>query len=249
MKTNHVAVILCTVGVLCSCNPLKQRVDTAWLRESLSAPQDDAVVVESGQGLAPSAAPAPTATKRSWFSQRQSEPAVQGTQPTVNTGGSWWSRRQQQLAPKPVAATPAVAEPTAPVEAVTTAASRTYTVQKGDTLSSIAAKYGVNTSTLIALNGLSANPDALQVGQVLSLPAVGSVTPTAAPQAASAAATAPTVARATGASTYTVVAGDTLSRIAARNGTTVAKIIAANGFTEQQAHNLKIGQTIKLPKK
>lgn len=249
MKTKSLAVILCTAGVLCSCNPFKQRVDTAWLSDSLTAPQDDAVVVENGQGLAPSAAPAPTTAKNSWFSQRQAEPAAQGTQPTVNTGGSWWSRRQQQLAPKPAAATPVAGETTAPVQtAVAPAPSRTYTVQKGDTLSSIAARYGVNTSTLIALNGLSANPDALRVGQVLSLPSVGSATPTVAPQPAApaAAATAP---RATGASTYTVVAGDTLSRIAARNGTTVAKIIAANGFNEQQAHNLKIGQTIKLPNK
>ena len=248
MKTSSLAVVLCTAGVLCSCNPFKQRVDTAWLSESLSAPQDDAVVVENGQGLAQGAAPATTATpKRSWFSQRQSAPTVQGTQPTASTGGSWWSRRQQQVAPTPAVTTPAVPDATAPaVDAATTAVARTYTVQRGDTLSSIAAKYGVNTSTLIALNGLSANPNALQVGQVLNLPSMGSTATAAVAPAATAAATR---AVASGTRTYTVVAGDTLSRIAARQGTTVAKIIAVNGFTTQQAHNLKIGQTIKLPKK
>lgn len=220
MKTSSLAVILCTAGVLCSCNPFKQRLDTAWLSESFSSPQDDAVVVENGQGLAQSAAPAPAAT----------------------TGGGWWSRRQQQMAPKPVAATPAATDTATPAApAAPAAVARTYTVQRGDTLSSIAAKYGVNTSTLIALNGLSANPHALQVGQVLNLPSVGGgATPAVAP--------APR-ASASGTRTYTVVAGDTLSRIAARQGTTVAKIIAVNGFTPQQAHNLKIGQTIKLPKK
>lgn len=225
MKTSSLAVILCTAGVLCSCNPFKQRVDTAWLSESFTSPQDDAVVVENGQGLAQSAAPAPAAT----------------------TGGGWWSRRQQQMAPKPVAATPAVADTAAPATVpAAPAEARTYTVQRGDTLSSIAAKYGVNTSTLIALNGLSANPHALQVGQVLNLPSVGgAATPAATPVAPAPA----TRATASGTRTYTVVAGDTLSRIAARQGTTVAKIIAVNGFTPQQAHNLKIGQTIKLPKK
>lgn len=42
----------------------------------------------------------------------------------------------------------------------------TYTVQPGDTLSTIAARHGTNVSALVSLNGL-ANPDMLSVGQVL----------------------------------------------------------------------------------
>jgi LysM repeat protein len=44
----------------------------------------------------------------------------------------------------------------------------TYTVQPGDTLSGIAARYGTSVSTLVSLNGLS-NPNVLSVGQVLRL--------------------------------------------------------------------------------
>ena len=45
----------------------------------------------------------------------------------------------------------------------------TYTIQPGDTLSTIAALYGVSTVELAQLNGVS-NIDALSVGQVLTIP-------------------------------------------------------------------------------
>ncbi len=44
----------------------------------------------------------------------------------------------------------------------------TYTVQPGDTLTRIAAQFGVSVSELVGLNNL-ANPNALEVGQVLTL--------------------------------------------------------------------------------
>ena len=43
-----------------------------------------------------------------------------------------------------------------------------YTVQPGDTLTRIAARFGVSVSELVNLNNL-ANPNALEVGQVLTL--------------------------------------------------------------------------------
>jgi nucleoid-associated protein YgaU len=46
---------------------------------------------------------------------------------------------------------------------------RTYTVQSGDTLSKIAAKFGTTVVVLKALNDIS-NADVIQVGQVLQLP-------------------------------------------------------------------------------
>jgi LysM repeat protein len=48
-------------------------------------------------------------------------------------------------------------------------ASRTYVVQRGDTLYRIARRYGVTWQTLAALNGL-ANPNVIHVGQVLRVP-------------------------------------------------------------------------------
>ena len=44
----------------------------------------------------------------------------------------------------------------------------TYTVGPGDTLTRIAARFGVSVSELVGLNNL-ANPNALEVGQVLTL--------------------------------------------------------------------------------
>jgi lysozyme len=46
---------------------------------------------------------------------------------------------------------------------------RTYTVQRGDTLSSIAVQFGTTVAALAAANNIS-NPNAIQIGQVLHLP-------------------------------------------------------------------------------
>jgi LysM repeat protein len=87
---------------------------------------------------------------------------------------------------------------TAPASTAATAPARTYAVQRGDTLSAIAARFGVRGGwpALYAANrpAIGPDPDALNVGLVLHVP--GPVTPVR----------------------YTVTAGDTLSAIAARFG-------------------------------
>ena len=45
----------------------------------------------------------------------------------------------------------------------------TYVAQKGDSLSTIAARFGVTVQALMAANGL-ANPNLVNVGQVLVIP-------------------------------------------------------------------------------
>lgn len=45
---------------------------------------------------------------------------------------------------------------------------KTHTVKKGDTLSSIAKKYGTSVSTLVSLNIIK-DPNRIQVGQVLTV--------------------------------------------------------------------------------
>ena len=49
------------------------------------------------------------------------------------------------------------------------AQAQTYTVQAGDTLGRIAARFGVTASALAAANGIS-DPNVIQVGQVLQIP-------------------------------------------------------------------------------
>jgi LysM repeat protein len=73
-------------------------------------------------------------------------------------------------------ATPAEASPTPRVTLVPTVGSpapsgvaTTYTVQRGDTLSGIAAKHGTTWKVLAQLNHIT-NPSALRVGTVLQLP-------------------------------------------------------------------------------
>jgi len=91
-----------------------------------------------------------------------------------------------------------------------------YTVRRGDTLTSIAARNGTTVSALATANGIS-NPNFILIGQTLALPG--------APAPAAAAAAAPS-----GPSIVVVQPGDTLTKIAARTGVPAATIMAANGL-------------------
>jgi LysM repeat protein len=125
-------------------------------------------------------------------------------------------------------ATPA--GPTAtPTEAVTT-----YTVQSGDTMSSIATQFGVSLLDLQRLNP-AVTPEFLNLGDEIKVPISGGGAPTA-------------TAGVPGESTtieYTVVAGDTLASIAQRFGTTIIDIVRANNL--ESADQIREGQTLKIP--
>ena len=56
------------------------------------------------------------------------------------------------------------------------ASGQVYTVRRGDTLSAIAVRYGVNMWTLAQLNGIR-NPSLIYVGQVLRIPSGGGAAP------------------------------------------------------------------------
>ncbi len=96
------------------------------------------------------------------------------------------------------------------------AAPTTYRVAAGDTVSSIAGRFGLSTASVLALNGLSWK-STIYPGQTLHL--THTVTKAAARPAA------PAPARATG---YTIVRGDTVSSIAARHGVSTSALLAAN---------------------
>ena len=106
----------------------------------------------------------------------------------------------------------------APIQAPATS---TYTVRSGDTLSSIASRFGTSYQTLASLNGIS-NPNLIYVGQVLRVN--GSAN--------------------TGSVYYTVRAGDNLSAIAARYGTSYQSIAALNGLANPNL--IYAGQTLKI---
>lgn len=101
-----------------------------------------------------------------------------------------------------------------------------YTVQKGDSLWSIANKLGVSVNDLRSLNNLTT--DTLQIGQQLKIPGT-TETPTPIPPSNT---------------TYTVQRGDSLWEIANRFGTTVDELKRINNLT---SNTLQIGQVLKLP--
>ena len=109
------------------------------------------------------------------------------------------------------------------------AAASAHVVQRGETLSSIARRYGVSASALASANGVS-DPRSLRAGQRLRIPAGGSTV---------AARSAPPPVR-----TYTVRRGDTLSSIARRHGVTVGELLAANELPDSR---IRAGQRLRVP--
>ena len=106
----------------------------------------------------------------------------------------------------------------APIQAPATS---TYTVQSGDTLSSIADKFGTSYQALASLNGIS-NPNLIYVGQVLRVNGSASASSVY----------------------YTVRAGDNLSAIASRYGTSYQSIASLNGLSNPNL--IYAGQTLRI---
>ena len=109
---------------------------------------------------------------------------------------------------------------------ITLVFARTYTVEEGDTLSSIADLHGISASTLAALNGID-DPDFIWAGQALRIGEGG-----------------PAVAAPSG-RTYVVEAGDTLSMVADSYGVTLEELLALNGLDDP--NYVYEGQWLTLP--
>ncbi len=112
-----------------------------------------------------------------------------------------------------------------------------YTVQRGDTLSRIAAQYNINLQTLVQLNGIL-NPNLIQVGQQLRVP--GSAQPQATPSPQVQPTARPATPR-----THVVQRGENLFRISLRYGVPVATLASLNGILNTNL--VYVGQVITLP--
>lgn len=124
------------------------------------------------------------------------------------------------------AAAPAQAASRAPEPAP---AEGVYRVRRGDTLASIARKFGVSATDLAKINRIK-NANQIHPGQVIELPG-GSLT--ARPEDRS------------HAGTYTVRRGDTLEVIARKFGVGVQDLIAHNGIRNR--NRIRVGQSIYIP--
>lgn len=145
------------------------------------------------------------------------------------------SPAQANTSPKPTLK-PRTAIPTpkltvAPASVATSAAPASYLVVEGDTISGIAARFGLSTAAVLAQNGLGWSA-LIFPGQQLTLGDASA--PEAAP-----------VTQPSDISKYSVVAGDTMSGIAAAHGLTLQVLLSANGLDAQSL--IFPGQTLVLP--
>jgi LysM repeat protein len=122
----------------------------------------------------------------------------------------------------------------------------TYVVQKGDTLNSIARRFGTDARTLQQLNRLS-NPNQIWVGQRLIVPdAPGTALPAASqPPANAAVAPSAPASPAAGGCTYKAQPNDGLYSVARRFGVNVRDLARANGLSANSL--LRAGQTLRIP--
>ena len=137
----------------------------------------------------------------------------------------------------PASLAPAVLAPAALAPAQAPAPTE-CTVVSGDTISAIAARYGLDVWAVLKANNLG--PSTLIFpGQTIRLTG-GAATASPAPAAPAA----PAPAQADGGATYTVKSGDTISAIAANHGLGVNAVLQLNGLTPTTI--IYPGQTIRL---
>jgi LysM repeat protein len=147
------------------------------------------------------------------------------------------------VTPRPVFQPPVAVE-SAP-SGVEAAGGQTYAIQKGDSLSKIAYRYGVSAREIAELNNIK-DPNKIRIGQKILLPAYARSEPLPKPaKKASAPATKPTAkASAAGGGDYVVKAGDSLSKIASRQGTTVKALRESNNL---KGDMIRVGQKLVIP--
>jgi LysM repeat protein len=121
---------------------------------------------------------------------------------------------------------------------------KTHSVQKGETLSSIASSYGISWKALAEYNSLS-NPNRLKVGQEIRIPeSLGAAEPVK--HYSAPASSRPAASSIKQGSSYTIQKGDYLSSIAKRSGLTVNEIKVANNL---KSDSIVAGKKLTIPKK
>jgi LysM repeat protein len=139
----------------------------------------------------------------------------------ASSGGSAVAKSETATAP--------AASSTPQNTGTSTASASHHVVKSGDTLSEIAAKYGIGLSELRQLNGLSGNN--IRVGQRLKLRGTAGGSTSAGKTSVAAA------------GTYVVKSGDSLWVIAKKVGVPVEDLKRLNGLT---SNALQVGQRLKL---
>lgn len=98
-----------------------------------------------------------------------------------------------------------------------------YVVQAGDTVVGLARRFGITPETILSANpGLAGNPDLLQLGEEIQIPALSGVL-------------------------HVVQAGDTLASIAERYQVDIGAIVACEGNHLVEPYTIQPGQQIMVP--
>lgn len=135
-----------------------------------------------------------------------------------------------------------------PAETKANTQSVKYTIQSGDSLTSVAAKYGISVAELATANNMSTDTGLIR-GKTLTIPASGTVKPTAkastpsktTAQTQTPAPTKPTIKT----QKYTIQSGDTLTGVANKHGMTVAQLAELNNMAVNTG--LVQGRTLLVP--
>jgi LysM repeat protein len=114
-----------------------------------------------------------------------------------------------------------------------------YRVQSGDTLWSIASKFGVSMARLQEYNSIS-NAAYIRVGQLIKIPTSTSEVVAEAASTPTATATPEPVVK-----TYTIKSGDTLWGIARKLGVSSTALAELNNINN--ANYIRVGQVLKVP--
>jgi LysM repeat protein len=171
----------------------------------------------------PSPTPSATATETA---MPTATPTATFTQPPPTATST--ATTAPSATPLPTATAVAVVQPTATAlptitpAAATTTPTATYVVQPGDTLFSIAQRFGTTVEALRAANGLTSNM--ITIGQILFIVAAPSLSP--------------------GIIEHIVAPDDTLYSLAQRYGATVEAIMRVNGLTSP---SIIVGQRLLIP--
>ncbi len=150
-------------------------------------------------------------------------------------GGKEEKAKGEKIEPKKMPKTVAMNEDLQP--------SSTYIIKKGDNLTKIAKKHGVNLSILMEANGMN-RKSVIKVGQKISIPAKSA---SAKSKSAFEEPKSEPIAKETSSAevvTYVVEKGDNLSKIASKYRTSVAAIMELNGMSKT---SINVGKKLKIP--
>ncbi|MPX31961.1 LysM peptidoglycan-binding domain-containing protein [Moraxella catarrhalis] len=129
-----------------------------------------------------------------------------------------------------------------------TQSTATHRVQSGESLTAIARKYNISLHALAKENGLSVT-DGVLIGQTLKLPSdakAESSTPSRLGNTKNNSTRTPANTNIGITENYTVRSGDSLTMLSNRFGVAIGDLATANGLASNA--NLRIGQTLKVPK-